>query len=174
VFGLVPTWSVDREALRVQLLALTRRVHPDYFVSDDEQRALAERNTAELNAAYDVLDDDFRRADWLVRAQGGPDEKAERQMPQAFLMEVLEWNEALDEAKSAAPGSPARDLSALESTLRQQRDETFTSLAQLFDLLPGSGSPALTDARRLLNAARYLDRTLAEIASLRLEQASSR
>ncbi len=173
VFALEPAWTIDREALRKRLLELTRAMHPDYFGADDEQRALAERNTAELNTAFAILDDDFQRADWIVRSLGGPDEEAERQMPQAFLLEVLEWNEALDQARDAAPGSPARDVTGLGRSLREQRRETFAALDDLLVPWPAEGSPNLTDARRLLNAARYLDRTLTEIESLRLQQASS-
>ena len=95
-------------------------------------------------------------------------------MPQAFLMEVLEWNETLEEAREAAPGSPARAaLDALRDTLEDERTTTLGAVGAALTPLPSAGDPSLKDIRRQLNALRYIDRTLAEIEALRLEQAAS-
>lgn len=174
VFGLTPAWAVDRGELRKRLLAASRRVHPDYFGTDPDARRRAEAATALLNGAYAVLEDDYRRADWLQRSLGGPDENAERQMPQEFLMEVLEWNEALEEARDAPAGSPARAaLDRLRPALVERRAQTVASLGELLDPLPERGAPALVGVRQGLNAIRYLNRTLGELEALRLEQAST-
>ena len=175
VFGLEVVYDLEAPALRKRLLSLSRRMHPDFFGdASAEERELAERNTAELNAAHRVLSDDVQRANLLVGRQGGPDEEAERQMPKAFLMEVLEWNETLEEARGSAPGSPERaKLDSLETELGQQRDATLARVAKLLTPLPDPASPILTDARRELNAIRYLDRALNTLSELRLDQARS-
>jgi len=179
VFGLEPTYAVDREQLRRRLLELQRATHPDFHGgAGDARRELAERNTAELNGAFDVLADDFRRADHLIRGLGGPDEKAERQMPAPFLMEVMEWNEVLEEARGAAgtPGPPgdavARALD-LGKVLERERARLLDSVARHLSPLPSEGATALTEVRKELNAIRYVDRALRELEEIRLEQASS-
>lgn len=169
--GLEVGQAVDPEALRKLLLRLQRRMHPDFFGdAPEEVRALAERNTAELNAAHSVLADDFRRADLLVARLGGPDEASERQMPAEFLMEVLEWNETLEAARET--GSDEK-VDALESELRDRRGATMGQIEGALTPLPEPGSSGLTDIRRLLNAVRYLDRTLDTLGELRLEQQRS-
>lgn len=175
LLGTEARFRIDPSAVRKRLLALSRRMHPDFFdAADAPTRALAERNTAELNAAYEVLTDDFRRADWLVRHLRGPSETEERQMPREFLAEVLEWNEAVEAARESAPGSPARTaLVELGRSLATEHAGQIEALGALLTPLPPAGSPALTEARRRLNAVRYLDRTLHEIGELRLAQASS-
>lgn len=174
-FGIERAFAHDDAALKKRLLTLQRHMHPDFFGgADASQRELAERNTAELNAAHRVLKDDARRADLLVRLLGGPDEEAERQMPQAFLMEVLEWNEALDEARESAPDSPKRAaLDGLEQQLKGEREDALERVARALSPLPDPGAPALGDVRRELNAVRYLDRTLSTLAELRLDAARS-
>jgi molecular chaperone HscB len=174
--GMEPVYRVDEADLKRRLLRLSRILHPDYFGSGDPaQRRLAEQGSAELNRAFAILADDWRRADWIVGWLGGPDEARERAMPQAFLAEVLEWNEALEAARSGAPGGEERRaLDALEGELRAQRETAFGELASLLEPLPSRGDPALARARRQLNALRYLDRTLSEIEALRLEEATSR
>jgi molecular chaperone HscB len=175
VFGLEPAFAVDAKELKRRLLRFSRMLHPDYFAAGDAAtRALAERNTARLNQAGATLADDAARADWLVRSLGGPSESEKRDMPKSFLLEVLEWNEALEAARDAAPGSGERtSLDALEPTLREQRAEVLARVAKLLTPLPPRAAPLLADARAELNALRYLDKTLAEIDALRVEQATS-
>jgi molecular chaperone HscB len=176
--GLPRAYALDAGALKKRLLALQRRMHPDFFGgAEPAERELAERNTAELNAAHRVLADDALRADALVRALGGPDDQVERKMPQAFLMEVLEWNETLDAAREAplddAGAAIRARLDELERELRAERAAALARVADALDPVPAAGAPALLAVRRELNAVRYLDRTLSTLAELRLDAARS-
>jgi molecular chaperone HscB len=169
LFGLAPAWEVDRKALRRALLQLQRLTHPDHAGATDQ----AERANAALNHAHEVLSDAFLRADDLIRRLGGPEESAERQMPQEFLMEVLEWNEALDDAAEAAPGSAKREaLGPLAEQLRAQREEVLSEVGAALTPLPPSGAADLGPLRRRLNAVRYLSRALERIRELRLAEAN--
>ncbi len=169
VFGLAPAWEVDRKALRRALLQLQRLTHPDHAGATDQ----AERANAALNHAHEVLSDAFLRADDLIRRLGGPEESAERQMPQEFLMEVLEWNETLDDAAEAAPGSAEREaLGPLAEQLRAQREEVLSEVGAALTPLPPSGAADLGPLRRRLNAVRYLSRALERIRELRLAEAN--
>ena len=88
---------------------------------------------------------------------------------------MLEWNEALDRARESAPLSRERAaLVEVESGLREQRAAALAHLAGSLCPLPERASPALVRARTELNALRYIEKTLADIDNLRLEQASSR
>ena len=163
VFGLEPRFGLDAEALRKRLLKLSRRLHPDFFGADAEQRALAERNSAELNAAYATLANDFARASLLVAVRGGPDSDSERQMPQAFLMEVMEWNETLETAREGPQGEAVAKVEPLAAELAEARG---AAMARAGELLDAGQDP--TEARRQLNAVRYVDRALEQIEELRL------
>lgn len=169
VFGLEPSWKVDPADLKRRLLRVSRLSHPDFHgTAPPEIRALAEANSARANGAYEVVLDDFLRADWLVRHLGGPSDSDERQMPQAFLMEVLEWNEAMEEAESSPPDSPEREtLESLSRQLHEQHDEILEELGASLDPLPDQGDASLSEVRRSLNAVRYLSRALLRIRDLR-------
>lgn len=176
IFGFERAWLVDPSEQQRRLHVFSRLVHPDFYAAASaEARELAEVCSARLNESHEVLVDDFRRADWLVRALGGPTESDERQMPQAFLMEVLEWNETLDEARSAASGSA--ELTALDElgrTLESERSAAMERIGALLTPLPERGADELGTLRRELNAVRYLDRARRELKSLRLQHAGSR
>lgn len=173
-----PAFALDGEQLRRRLMRLGRVLHPDFFgAADPATRALAERNSARLNQAHDVLADATARADWLVRHLGGPSENEQREMPREFLLAVLEWNEQLEAARESAPGSRERNgLEALESELRTQRASALSAVERLLTPLPerdasslrSSLRSSLCDARAQLNALRYIDNTLAQIEALAL------
>jgi molecular chaperone HscB len=168
-------FAVDVKALRKRFMAESRRIHPDFFgTATPELRALAEQNSARLNKAFAILSDDFDRADWLVEHLGGPNESAERAMPQAFLLEVLEWNETLEAARATHDASAVQRLSELQASLQTQRLAAMRAVERLLTPLPARGAASLSDVRRQLNAVRYIDRALNEIESLRLSKAAVR
>lgn len=174
IFDLRPSFAVDAGELRRKLLKLGRLTHPDFFATQStEMKARAEHASALLNSAHETLVDDVARADWLVRHLGGPDENEVRDMPKPFLMEVLEWNERLEEVRHSKRPS-ASDLAALESGLRERRASITDTIRGALTPLPARGSAALREARRELNAIRYVDRAIEEIESLRLSQAAKR
>ena len=173
--GLEVSHAVDAADPRRRLLRFSRLTHPDYFANAaEDERARAEHATALLNKAYEILSDDVRRADWIVRHMEGPAENEERAMPQAFLAEVLEWNEILDEARRSADGSDDPRLAKLKEVLPAKRHEALGAVAGLLTPLPARGASRLREVRRALNAVRYLDRTLSEIEALRLARAERR
>ena len=94
-------------------------------------------------------------------------------MPQAFLAEVLEWNETLEQARNspATPEQRAR-LEALGRNLAEERVRSLQSVAAQLTPLPLRASPPLREVRARLNAIRYLDRALFELEGLRLAHAS--
>ena len=95
-------------------------------------------------------------------------------MPAAFLAEVLEWNETIEEARDAEPDSAERAaLEELENELRSQREEVMAAIESKLDPLPDAHAPILTEVRLHLNAIRYVDRSLREIAEIRLAEASN-
>ncbi|MBM3991507.1 MAG: hypothetical protein FJ298_10940 [Planctomycetes bacterium] len=174
--GLTPDFDVDAAEVRRRLLRASRLVHPDFHGASGEQsRAAAERATAALNRAHALVLDPAARADWLVRSLGGPSESQVRSMPQDFLMEVMEWNEALDAARGSAPGSAARvGLEALEASLAERRASVLREVRRLLVPLPAREAPALALARAQLNALRYLANALDQLEALRLDSPSPR
>jgi molecular chaperone HscB len=172
VLGLVPGYAVDPKDLRKRMLRISRDVHPDFFgAAGAELRELAEKGSARVNKAHEILSDDFARADWLVKSLGGPDEQTERAMPREFLMEVLEWNETLEEARANAGTFDPR-LGELRTELTARRADSLTRIAALLTPLPERGSANLLAVRQHLNAVRYVDRALSEIEALRLARAA--
>lgn len=173
VFGLAPAARLDRSSLRKRLLELQRLMHPDFHgQAGSALQGIAEHNTAELNAAFEVLRDEAKRASYLVEYLGGPSESDERQMPQAFLMEVMDWNEALEELKAEvedAPDEVARRSADFRAELNLERARLIESVLDALEAQLESPDPAaLAPIRQELNAVRYIDRAQDEANQIRL------
>jgi molecular chaperone HscB len=100
-FELAPGFAIDLGALDSKYRTLQSASHPDRFAaaSDAEKRVAMEKAT-EVNEAYQTLRDPVRRAMYLLwlKDVNGMDKK-NTSMPQAFLMEQIEWREAIADAK---------------------------------------------------------------------------
>ena len=80
--------SAPQEEIRKAYLTLAKKLHPDRYPNDPEQRALAQREFAKVTRAHDVVSDAQRRAEYdtlrsLTQARahaagdGGEEESAE-------------------------------------------------------------------------------------------------
>lgn len=168
--GLARSMAIDATSLKKRLLQGSRMVHPDFHGADPASRALAELHSARLNRAYETLADEARRADALVLLLGGPSDTVAREMPREFLVEVLEWNEALEDARASKTWSPA--VVRLRDELHARRQAELAGVHSLLSNPLDSSPTQLAQARARLNAVRYLDRSLTDIEALRLACAS--
>ena len=152
--GLPRRFSIDAAALERAYLAASRAVHPDYHAAGtDEDLAVSLEASAAVNEAYATLRDPFTRADHLLGLLGGPTATEHKQMPPAFLAEMLEAREQVEEARGN-PGATAR----LEAAFTGQYNELMAQVGGAFGRLE-IGPPAanlLAQVRGLLNAAKYV------------------
>lgn len=157
--GLPRRFSLDTAALEREYLARSRAFHPDYhqLKSTAEQAASVEL-TAALNEAYSTLKDPFRRAEYLLKLDGGPSASDMKEMPAEFLEEMLELRMEIAEL---TPDSP--EAIAMEKRLVDRRDEM---LKRVGELLEGTSPTRLIESRRLLNGTKYINNLIRDLRAL--------
>ncbi len=102
LFGLAQKFSQNRAAIDARWKELQREAHPDKFaaVGASAQR-IAMQWSVRINEAYRRLKDPLQRAIYLCELNGvAVNAEKNTAMPADFLMQQIEWREALDEAKS--------------------------------------------------------------------------
>jgi molecular chaperone HscB len=104
VFGFERKLQVDLDALQRRFYALSRQHHPDFHqMADEGEQAAALERSALVNRAYRALRDPLSRLSYMIGLEGGTDgradDKARPQPPMDLLEEMLEIQEALEEAK---------------------------------------------------------------------------
>lgn len=129
LFQLPHRMAQDKAMLDERWKALQRQAHPDKFVA---QGAAAQRVAMQwsvrINEAYQRLKDPLKRAAYLCELHGAPiDAESNTTMPSQFLLQQMQWREALDEA-----GSPAA-LQVLAGQVQTARQQTMASIEQAID-----------------------------------------
>jgi molecular chaperone HscB len=101
--GVPRSFDVDVDQVEKQYLGFQRVLHPDRFVAKSaRERAIAEAQAADMNAAYETLKDPLRRAAYLLKLAGRDATVSHDQTVSdpALLMEAMEAREQLAEAGS--------------------------------------------------------------------------
>ncbi|TAH12155.1 MAG: Fe-S protein assembly co-chaperone HscB [Curvibacter sp.] len=129
LFGLTRQFAQDRAALDVRWKALQREAHPDRFAA---QGAAAQRVAMQwsvrINEAYQRLKDPLKRAAYLCELGGAPvNAHSNTAMPAAFLMQQMEWREALDDAEAVSA------LQAVQAEVDASRAQLLQQCATLLD-----------------------------------------
>lgn len=154
LFGVPRRFAQERSALDARWKELQRTAHPDRFAAQgDAAQRVAMQWSVRINEAYQRLKDPMRRAAYLCELNGAPIRAEDNTaMPSAFLMQQMEWREALEDARTAA------DLDALEAAVRQSRQQALDSCA---DLLDGQGDYA--GAAQQIRALMFIERFAQDI-----------
>ena len=133
LFGTPRQHALDRAALDARWRALQAEVHPDRFAVDGAAaQRIAMQWAVRVNEAYQRLKDPLQRAAYLCELNGAAIEAENNTaMPKAFLMQQMEWREALDDARELPGVEQLADdvaahrraaLTQLEATLDQAHD----------------------------------------------------
>jgi len=155
-FDLPSTFAVDTSVLSTRYRHLQSAVHPDKFVNaTDADKRLAMSRTVDINEAYTTLRDPVRRAMHLLALVGinGLDEK-NTTMPADFLMEQIDWREALADAR----------LKEDEDRLDEMSGELATTLASLGETFDAAyRGEHLTVATTLARKMRFMQKLAEEV-----------
>ncbi len=127
LFQLPARFDVDLTALDAAYREVQGRVHPDRFVNaTDAEKRVAMQWATRANEAYQTLKNPQKRAQYLIELNGVDlQTESNTAMPMAFLMQQMEWREALGDARAA------KDASALDELDAQVRGERKAMLAQV-------------------------------------------
>ncbi|PXW92831.1 molecular chaperone HscB [Sphaerotilus hippei] len=150
LFGLPVRYTQDRAEIDARWKALQAEVHPDRFASDGAAaQRVAMQWAIRVNEAYQRLKDPLKRAAYLCELHGAAIEAENNTaMPGAFLMQQMEWREALDEARGV------EQVERLADDVQRHEQRLHTQLASLIDERQ-DWSAAAGQVRALMFVARF-------------------
>ncbi len=129
LFGVPRRFEQDRAELDARWRALQAEVHPDRFTAEGQAaQRVAMQWAVRVNEAYQRLKDPVKRAAYLCELQGTPvDTENNTAMPHGFLMQQMEWREALEEAHSID------QVEALVDEVTARKQAAFDELRRTLD-----------------------------------------
>ena len=159
LLGLPARFAVDPAALERGYRELQSQVHPDRFAASTEaERRVAMQWATRANEAYRTLRDPLERARYLLQLRGyDTEEESNTSMPADFLMQQMEWREAVDEARGAGD---VDELERLRLDIRRSGDGMLGMLERALD-----ADANFVAGCSLVRKLRFLEKLEAEIES---------
>lgn len=160
LLGLEKAFALDRAKLDAAWKAMQAQVHPDRFAAEGAaSQRVAMQWAVRVNEAHQRLKDPLKRAAYLCELAGAPVEAHNNTaMPGDFLMQQMQWREALEDAANQAA------VETLSTEVSAQRKARLARVTQLLDA-DANAKAAAQEVRALM----FIDRLLEEIDA-RLEQ----
>ena len=149
LFGLPRRQALQRAEIDARRRDLQAQVHPDRFASEGAAaQRLAMQWAVRVNEAYQRLKDPLARAAYLCELRGVPvDAERNTAMPGTFLMQQMQWREALDEAQGLA------DVEGLDEQVGKDEAARLAELSLLLDERNDTAAAA-AQVRALMFVAR--------------------
>lgn len=143
LFELPVRFALERSELDTRYRQLQNEVHPDRFAHlPEHERRLSMQWATQVNGAYQTLKTPLSRAAYLLSLHAidalGPTQTA---MPAEFLMEQMEWREAIDEGRATGD---VHTLESLSARLAKESAGLLELLHQEIDLEQDFTAAALT------------------------------
>ena len=150
LFDVPRRFAQERSRLDARWKELQREAHPDrHAASGTAAQRQAMQWSVRINEAYQRITDPLRRAAYLCELHGAPIRAEDNTaMPTDFLMQQMEWREALEDADSVA------QVEALEAQVQQARRSALERCGDLIDQEQDYAGAAL-QVRALMFIARF-------------------
>lgn len=160
LFNLPAQFGIDPAALDVNYRKIQSEAHPDRFVTGLSSEKLRSMQVATLaNEAYQTLRNPASRGRYLLQLHGIETlEGSNTAMSPAFLMQQMEWREAIDEAQSSG------DIARLEELLDEMQDEAKSLTKTLHTTLDVSRN--LEKAAEAVRELTFIDKVKSDIKQL--------
>src|SRR5512135_1786364 len=159
VFTLPARFQIDSTAIEQSYRALQAQVHPDKFAHLTEaEKRLSMQWATRVNEGYQTLRNPLNRARYLLSLHSvDTQEDSNTSMPTEFLMQQMEWREALEEALQA---KDADELERLEQRVQHEarvlQQQLAIGIDETHDFAAASG---------IVRKLKFLEKLEEEIAS---------
>jgi molecular chaperone HscB len=134
LFEIPVSIKVDKQLLSKKYVALQKKYHPDFYTqsSEDEQGDALEKSSA-INKALKILKNEDETIKYILHLKGLMEEEEKYALPPAFLMEMMELNENLEETsgKQDAENYINELYNAVKAIIENYDDAVITKEALL-------------------------------------------
>lgn len=171
LFDLPPRFALDVAALDAAYRRVQGKVHPDRFAAGTAAESrVAMQWATQANEAYRTLKSPLKRAAYLCECAGvAIDAESNTSMPSEFLMQQLQWREALDDARR---GRDSASLQTLDDDMNAERDRLLDGIGRALDV-DSDHARAASLVRRLMFIEKFCTELESAVEALRDNRASA-
>jgi len=157
-YGLPIGFNPDPALIKQQFYAFSKKYHPDFYINESEEKQgeVLELSTVN-NKAYQVLSDPQKRLHYVLELKGVLAEGENYVLPQSFLMEMMDVNEALMDLQFEPNAEQLATLSTSVSIIEKDIAEEILRLTAGFDGQPeAEQGKVLAEIKDLYYRNKYL------------------
>jgi molecular chaperone HscB len=128
------SFNPSQDVIKQRFYALSKKYHPDFYINESQEKqdeilALSTLN----NKAFQVLKDEQKRVHYILELKGQLVEGENYSLPQSFLMEMMEVNEALMELDFDADQGKLSDIRIQIAEIENALSSELNTLTASFD-----------------------------------------
>ena len=128
LFDIPVTLKVDKAVLYKKFIELSKLYHPDYFATQGvEKQAESLDISASLNKGWKIFQNPDDTIRYVLQIKGMLEEEEKYQLPNSFLMQMMEINEQLADAQD----EPAID--ELRSSLENLQNDIYEPVKKIVE-----------------------------------------
>jgi molecular chaperone HscB len=116
-YGLEESFDINPAELKKCFLDKSRKYHPDFYGDNAHDQNIAIATSSYNNLAFKTLSKDISRAQYLVALNLDKDDETPT-LPQSFLMEMMELNEAIDDMTESASEGIKSEISEMKNAVQ--------------------------------------------------------
>jgi molecular chaperone HscB len=161
LFNIPISLQVDAAVVKAKFYELSRKYHPDFFsqATEAEQEEALEKSSL-LNKAFKVFSNKEETLKYVLQLKGLLEDEEKYKLSPDFLMEMMELNEALMDAKMDSDEAAVANIKSQISSLENELYENIKSIIEHFK--DGvSTQEALLQVKDYYFKKKYLARILA-------------
>jgi molecular chaperone HscB len=127
-------FNPDLNLVKTKFYENSKKFHPDFYANEleEKQNEVLELSTLN-NKAYQVLSNSTKRLKYVLELTNTVLEDEQYQLPQAFLMDMMDINEALMELEFDANAEKLVQLNKDVDALETQLNHSLLALTEKFD-----------------------------------------
>jgi molecular chaperone HscB len=149
LFELPVSLKIDKTLLTKKYFELQKKYHPDFFsnAGEEEQADVLEKSSL-VNKAYKTFQNADETIKYVLMQKGLLEEEEKYQLPPDFLMEMLDLNEQLSEAKME---EDEEKVSSFKFQVSSLINEIYEPVKQIVE----SYKEGVTTEKELLQVKEY-------------------
>ncbi|WP_421940640.1 iron-sulfur cluster co-chaperone HscB C-terminal domain-containing protein [Pedobacter sp.] len=158
-YNIPVAFNPDQNSIKSAFYANSKKYHPDFYANEAEEKQQEVLELSTLNnKAYQVLNHQQRRLKYVLELLGIVETDEGYKLPQAFLMEMMDINEALMDLEFEPDAAKTNQLKEAVAEIAKGLDEELQHLTQTYDASTAEKEHVLATIKDIYYRQKYVAR----------------
>ncbi|RDC55903.1 Fe-S protein assembly co-chaperone HscB [Pedobacter chinensis] len=152
-------FNPDQNAVKAKFYAFSKKFHPDFYANESEEKQQEVLDLSTLNnKAYQTLSNAKKRLKYVLELKGIVETDEGYQLPQSFLMEMMDVNEALMDLEFEPDAEKLAQVRNNVDAIEIDLENELNDLVKQFDENPGDSEKLLPQIKDIFYRQKYIAR----------------